>query len=498
MNKDADDTAKDRLMSSNGDASGAHMKRDVGLIGGVAVIVGTMIGSGIFASPKFVLMFSGSVGMALVIWTLCGVLAMCGALSYAELGTMIPTSGGESTYLLEAFGGLPSFMYIWTACIVIKPSQIAIVCLVFGEYVVTPFFPNCAGNPDVQVIIKLLAAFAIAVITIINCISVKLATRVMVFFTAAKLLALVMIIITGLVRLGQGYNYEVESSRSFDGTVVAIGSIGEAFYNGLWAYDGWNNLNYITEEIKKPERNLPLAIAIGIPLVTGIYLLTNISYFTVLSKKEVWDSSAVGVIFAQRMFGVMYWIIPVFVACSTFGAANGAALASGRLLYAAARHGHLPKLLAMIHNTRGVPIPGLILQSLIAWAMLIPESSSFATLIGYFTFAAWVFYGSTIAGLLYMKFFSRRNEHRPFKVFVLFPLIVLLAAIYLIIAPFSKTPLPAFFCLLFILCGIPMYFLFIYTKKSPACLSRGLEKFTYFVQKFADVSYPSSEDAIIG
>ena len=162
VNKDTSDAPKEKLMSeSNGDAGGVQMKRDVGLIGGVAVIVGTMIGSGIFASPKYVLMFSGSVGMALVVWTLCGILAMCGALSYAELGTMIPTSGGESTYLLEAFGGLPSFMYIWTACIVIKPSQIAIVCLVFGEYVVTPFFPDCAGSEDVQVIIKLLAAFAI-------------------------------------------------------------------------------------------------------------------------------------------------------------------------------------------------------------------------------------------------------------------------------------------------------------------------------------------------
>ena len=153
-------TSSDDTEKPNGDA-GISMKRDVGLIGGVAVIVGTMIGSGIFASPKYVLMFSGSVGMALIVWTLCGVLAMCGALSYAELGTMIQTSGGESTYLLEAFGGLPSFLYIWTACIVIKPSQIAIVCLVFGQYVVNPFFPNCEDNPDVQIIVKLLAALAI-------------------------------------------------------------------------------------------------------------------------------------------------------------------------------------------------------------------------------------------------------------------------------------------------------------------------------------------------
>lgn len=150
---------RDKLMST--DEAKVSMKRDVGLIGGVAVIVGTMIGSGIFASPRYVLFYSGSVGMALIVWTLCGILAMCGALSYAELGTMIPKSGGESTYLLESFGELPSFMYIWTACIVIKPSQIAIVCLVFGEYAVAPFFPDCGDRADVQVIIKLLAAFAI-------------------------------------------------------------------------------------------------------------------------------------------------------------------------------------------------------------------------------------------------------------------------------------------------------------------------------------------------
>ena len=153
------DSTNEKLMPKT--ESKVHMKRDVGLVGGVAVIVGTMIGSGIFASPSNVLKFSGSVGMALIVWTLCGILAICGALSYAELGTMIPTSGGESTYLLESFGGLPSFMYIWTACIVIKPSQIAIVCLVFGQYVVAPFFPGCDDRADVQIIIKLLAALAI-------------------------------------------------------------------------------------------------------------------------------------------------------------------------------------------------------------------------------------------------------------------------------------------------------------------------------------------------
>lgn len=157
------------LLNGDKPSSGVSMKRDVGIMGGIAIIVGTMIGSGIFASPKGVLVASGSVGMALIVWALCGVLAVCGAMAYAELGTMIPTSGGEYTYIREAFGPLPAFLYAWTACIVIKPSQLAIICLIFGEYIVTPFFPECTGRSDIQSIIKLLAAFAIGKLKIPFC-----------------------------------------------------------------------------------------------------------------------------------------------------------------------------------------------------------------------------------------------------------------------------------------------------------------------------------------
>ena len=152
---------KKGLLNGDKPSGGVALKRDVGLIGGIAVIVGTMIGSGIFASPKGVLEASGSVGMALIVWAICGALAVCGAMSYAELGTMIPNSGGEYVYLREAFGALPSFLYVWTSCIVTKPAGLAIICLIFGEYIVTPFFPDCTTRFDVQAIIKLLAALAI-------------------------------------------------------------------------------------------------------------------------------------------------------------------------------------------------------------------------------------------------------------------------------------------------------------------------------------------------
>ena len=144
------------------------LQRKLGLVSGICLIVGTMIGSGIFASPRYVMENSGSVGLTLIVWSLCGVLAMFGALCYAELGTMIPLSGAEYVYLLEGFGPLAAFLYSWTSVIVLKPSQVAIICLAFGAYVIEPIFPGCGDREDLQPVVKLLAALAIGECKIIN------------------------------------------------------------------------------------------------------------------------------------------------------------------------------------------------------------------------------------------------------------------------------------------------------------------------------------------
>ena len=145
------------------------LQRKLGLVSGICLIVGTMIGSGIFASPRYVMENSGSVGLTLIVWSLCGVLAMFGALCYSELGTMIPLSGAEYVYLLEGFGPLAAFLYSWTSVIVLKPSQVAIICLAFGAYVIEPFFPGCGDREDLQPVVKLLAALAIGEWKFIYC-----------------------------------------------------------------------------------------------------------------------------------------------------------------------------------------------------------------------------------------------------------------------------------------------------------------------------------------
>ena len=161
-NGKAEDNTPEKSGNEENSKSGfVGLERKLGLVSGICLIIGTMIGSGIFASPRFVMENSGSVGLTLIVWSLCGVLAMFGALSYAELGTMIPLSGAEYAYLLHAFGPLPAFLFSWTAVIVLKPSLVAIICLTFGAYVIEPIFPGCGDRADLQPSVKLMAAIAI-------------------------------------------------------------------------------------------------------------------------------------------------------------------------------------------------------------------------------------------------------------------------------------------------------------------------------------------------
>ncbi|KAL2076835.1 hypothetical protein ACEWY4_027564 [Coilia grayii] len=279
------------LSHTSKDEKATMLQKEVGLVSGVCLIVGTMIGSGIFISPKAVLQGTGAVGPSLCVWAACGVLATLGALCYAELGTMITKSGGEYPYLMEAFGPLLGFLYSWTTIIVLKPSSFAIIALSCAEYAATPFYPACTPP---QLVIKSLAAAFIMLICLVNSLSVKLAKYVQNFFTAAKLLIILIIVLAGIVLLAQGNTQNL--SNGFEGATTSFGAIGLAFYNGLWAYDGWNQLNFITEELKNPYRNLPLAIMIGIPLVSVCYVLVNVAYFTVMTPAELLQSSAVAVV----------------------------------------------------------------------------------------------------------------------------------------------------------------------------------------------------------
>ncbi|XP_007887564.1 b(0,+)-type amino acid transporter 1 [Callorhinchus milii] len=435
------------------------LQKEVGLLSGISLIVGTMIGSGIFISPKSVLANTGAVGPSLILWAVAGIISTLGALCYADLGTMIVKSGGEYYYIFEAFGSIPAFLYSWMSITVSKPSSFAIISLSFAEYAVTPFYPGCVPP---QMPIKCLAATAIVLITLVNSFSVKLASYAQNFFTFAKLAIVAVIIVAGLVLLAQGNTQNFKNS--FDGAHISFSAIGLGLYGGLWSYDGWNQLNFITEELKNPYRNLPLAIIIGIPSVTVCYILVNVAYFTVMTPTELLQSSAVAVTFGDRVLTPATWIVPLFVVFSTFGAANGSCFTAGRLTYVTAREGHMLKILAYINVKHLTPAPALIFNGMLAIIYIIP--ADLTTLLNYFSFSVWIFYGLTSFSLIYLHF-ARKDLERPVKVPVIIPVIMTLLSIYLVFAPIIEQPELAYlYCTLFILGGLIIYFLFVHLRFS--------------------------------
>lgn len=453
------------------------LKRQVGLFSAIFLIVGTMIGSGIFISPKGVLLRSGSVAASLLVWTGCGFVSLMGALSYAELGTAIPVSGAEYSYFLHAYGRkgklgpIPAFLYLWMCSIIIKTSAVSIMLLTFAEYVVEPMFPSCAPPAVVK---KLVAVIAICFITFVNCYSVKMATRMNNVFTVAKLLAIVIVVIVGIIRFSLGHTEHLQTG--FEGTTTSFSDIATAFYFGLWAYDGWNNLNFVTEELINPHVNLARAILIGIPLVTLCYVLTNISYLTVLSPPELLASEAVAVRFANYVLGPAAFIIPILVAASAYGAANGTCLIASRLPFVAAREGHSAEVLSYIQVKRTTPAPALIFNGIIVLLMIV--AGNIGSLIDFFSFVAWMFYGGTMLTVIILRF-SEKELHRPYKVPIVIPIVMVVVSAYLVLAPIIEDPrVEYFYALLFLCSGMVFYVPFVHFK----IRLNTMKKITHFIQ----------------
>uniref|UniRef100_A0A4W5RX77 Solute carrier family 7 member 9 n=1 Tax=Hucho hucho TaxID=62062 RepID=A0A4W5RX77_9TELE len=378
----------------------SRLSLQVGLLSGICLIVGTMIGSGIFISPKAVLLETGAVGPCLCVWAACGVLATLGALCYAELGTMITKSGGGYVYLMEAFGSVMAYLYSWSTIMVLQPSSFAIIALSFAEYASTPFYTGC--TPPI-VVTKCLAVACILLIVLVNCLSVKLASYVQNFFTVAKLLIILVIIVAGIVLLAQGNTENL--SNPFEGASTSFGSIGLAFYNGLWAYDG----------------------------------------------------------------------------CS---------LSHLRLTYVAGREGHMVKILSYISLKRFTPSPALIFNGILAVFYIIPADIN--TLINYFSFAVWTFYGLTALALIIMRF-TRKELKRPVKCPMAIAVLVVIVSCYLVLAPIIDKPeLEYLYCTIFILSGLLFYFPFVHRKFS--WTRRVMRPITMHLQLLMEVVPPEKNE----
>ncbi|KJH50704.1 putative Asc-type amino acid transporter 1 [Dictyocaulus viviparus] len=443
------------------------------------MIVGCIIGSGIFVSPTGVQEAAGSVGSSIIIWVLCGLWCALGSYCYAELGTLITKSGGEYAYIMEAFGPFMAFLRLWIESIVIRPCALTIVALTFALYMLRPFFPHCdppAGSKE------LLAAASIIILCALNCWSVKVTTKVQDLFTFAKIVALVMVIITGAIMFATGGpEYRESFQNIFEGNFHSIVTASLAFYSGLFAYQGWTYLNFITEELINPKRNLPLSVMISMIIVIVIYVLFNMSLYVVLSPDEMLISPAVAVMFAEKMYGKAAFIMPLCVAISTIGSANGLIMTSSRLFFCGAREGQMPLLLTMINKKLRTPIPAVILNCMVSLGYLC-VSNNLYVLIAASQVTAWL--AITVVTLALFRLRCKMPDApRVIKVNLIFPTIFVIGSSILVILSVIGAPKDTAVGLGVVLTAVPIYVIFIRYGKHFNCLKEGTNNFTIFWQK---------------
>ncbi|VDI79581.1 solute carrier family 7 (L-type amino acid transporter), member 9 [Mytilus galloprovincialis] len=462
---------------------GVPLKRRLGFVSGVALIVGTIIGSGIFVSPKGVLTNTGSVGLCLIVWCICGVVSLAAALVYAELGTLIPLSGSDFSYMLKAFGSFPAFMYTWTQLFIYPGAQV-IKGLTVAQYLGKAVFDDC-GPTDAT--LKLIAAVVVLTSGITNCISVRLAASVQIIFTILKLIGLATIIGGGILMLSRGTVGSLPTG--LEGSVDNPTSIATAIYSGLWAFGGWNQLNFVTEELKNPRRNLPLCIITSVLLVLVVYLMVNVSYFTVLTKEEFVSSWAVAATWAEYVLPGAVVIIPITVACSVYGSMNGSGLIVGRILFATARVQLFPECLSYLNVNTNIPVPSTMLISILAFALIMP--SDIRSLLNMLEFLKWFFYGLGMIAHIVLRY-RMKDVDRPLKVPIVVSVVVLAFSIYLVVAPFLEpVKIEFWYAVGFLVLGAILYVPFAFFKLGLP----GMDYINTFVQMMTQ-SAPPQEIAI--
>lgn len=447
----------------------------LGLWDGISTIVGLMVGSGIFSSAGLIQQHVGSSGMALLLWMATGVLALTGALCYAEMGTTIPGSGGEAQYIQHGFGSWATFLFNWTSILLLKPGTVAILSTASANYLLMMAFAigsgDTAGHEQELVkqhvwLVKIIGIACCIIVTLCASLSTKWSHRIQRVLTVGKLLALASVILLGLYYVALRDTSIVRSNlgRPFRGTASAVDSYAKAFCLGLWAFEGWNNLNIIAGDLVNPHRILPLSIWISVSAVVLLYLMTLLGYYCVLPASIITSSEIIGVEFGQAVIGRAGSILmPLFIAMSTFGAALSSMATSFELVVLAAETGQLPSLFARFNQRTGTAIYAYMLQCLLSSLLVL--SSGFESLVMIYTFPQWLFYGAVVVILLMMRW-KEPERPRPYRVWLSTPIIFLISCLVLMGATFWAEKIQVGAAFLVVLLGLPIYFLFI-RQESP-------------------------------
>ena len=427
------------------------LDRTLGFTDLLFIVIGTVIGSGIFIVPATVLrQTGGALGPAMLVWFVAGILSLLGALTYGELGAAKPDAGGLYSYIRDAFGPLPAFLYGWTTFFVIGAGSVATLAVAFTSYLrqlipVSPF----AG--------KVVAVLLIALIAALNVRGTRQSAGVQNVSTGIKAIAIIVMSIALIV--AGGAPVSTASMWPAEMTTGLLSGIGQAMIGVLWAYEGWQYVTFSAGEARDAQRTFPRAIIAGTGFLIGLYMIANVGYVAALGVEGVQATDRVAASAVAASFGPSAGkLIAVVILVSMFSAANGLTLTAPRMYYAMARDGLIFRKLGEVHPRFGTPAFAIIAGS--TWAAVLAATGTFDQLLTYVVFTGWIFYG---LGALSIFVFRRREPDapRPFRVpgYPLTPILFVLASSAIVLNTLVTQPSRALVGIAGVLSGVPVYLL---------------------------------------
>lgn len=424
--------------------------RRLTLFDGIMVVVGGIIGAGIFLNPAIVAQRLPTTTLVLGAWAIGGAIALIGALCFGELGSRRPEAGGGYVYLREAFGPLPAFLYGWTQLFVINTGGIAAVAMTFAYYAGDLFGVGAAFT-------KPLAIGSIVLLTGINYFGIKPGSITQNIFTVLKLLAVAVLTVAGLMLFGTGTATESVQTHSTGswGLIVAMGT---ALIPVLFTFGGWQQANHIAGEIRNPQKNLPRSTIIGVAIVVVSYLLVNLAYVTALGVDGLAASSAPASDVTQAIWGNFGGkLISAGIAISTFGFVNLAILGGARVYQAMADDGLFFEKAAELHPKYRTPSFSLLIQA--GWIIILILSGSYGQLLDYTVFGDWIFFGLVAATLFYYRSRPDQDSDHSFRMpgYPWLPIVFILAAGFVVASSIFSNLFNAMIGAGLILAGIPIY-----------------------------------------
>ncbi len=425
----------------------AELPRKLGLVDATAILIGTVIGSAIFLVPSAVARNLPSAGLILMVWSLTGVLTFFGALAYAELGAMIPATGGQYVYLREAYGPMAGFLSGWASFLVMQSGGIATLAAAFSIYL-SYFIPLSPAEG------KLASVLLIAVLTIVNYRGVRLGAGVQRVFTFLKLAGLTVIVVSAFL---SPRHVEPATGASLVGFTWS--SFGVAMIACLWAYEGWNCVSFVAGELKRPERNLLLALSLGTASLIAIYLSANVAYMRVLSVPEIAATDRVAASVSEVTMGSIGGkLVALTILLSIVGASNGAILTFARAYFAQARDGLFFRSVGNVHPRFETPHIAIVVQGV--WAAVLATSGSYERLFSYVIFAAWIFYGLAVMGVVVLRR-KAPDVPRPYKMwgYPFTPFAFAAVAFWFVINTIITTPVSSVIGLAIVAAGVPVYYI---------------------------------------